>query len=158
MSVISTINYVSRVVTSRKTRQRTTPTPFSVGQAGESGRSSAAGAVSGTSLLGLQEEDGDDPQGNDRTAFNWGDDTLKTLRSVQVALLEGDSVTEALATLEGLCESAPLAASPGLISAIRSIRVRAAIEVAKARRSEGRSMQPESDRNEDGQFPNSKGR
>ncbi len=149
MSVSGITGYVSRAITSSRPRRRTTPAPFSVTQKENTAETPAAGPVNSVSLLGLQEEHDPEPQGNDRTAFAWGNDALKTLRAVQVSLLEGGSPSEALAVLEALCRAVPAAASPGLAAVIRSIRVRAAVEVARGKQSRKNTESPDEGEDDD---------
>ncbi|GEN63461.1 hypothetical protein AOE01nite_16850 [Acetobacter oeni] len=112
-----------------------------------------AGGITGTSLLGLQEESDSDFPHEDKVAFIWGDDTLKTLRAIQLALLEGRSANNILETLETMCRESPPTLNPGLTAAVRAIRVRAAVELAKLHKAEARKTASEHDRRSDEDEP-----
>lgn len=134
MIAIGSTGYTSTIVSGRKTPQRRPLAPFSV-FAPEGKPAPVPVAETGPmNLLLLQEDEGKENARSDRQAEEWGWDILDVLKKVQVALLEGESPTRLLRLLGSMAESAPRAASPALTSAIRAIRVRAAVEAARTGR------------------------
>ncbi|GEN60940.1 hypothetical protein ANI02nite_28240 [Acetobacter nitrogenifigens DSM 23921 = NBRC 105050] len=97
-------------------------------------------------LLALQELEaqGDErvPASRTRADMTWGKDATDALRSLQLALLYDGDVCFAFTSLNRLLERAPPVAEAGLHDVIEEIRVRVAVEAAKAERWAARLRAP----------------
>ena len=106
--------------------------------AGASGAATAASPARGLdALLALQETAAasQDPATRDREARRHGRDLLEELAALQKALLAGGDGAEAadgaLGRLVSLLRSMPAAADPGLDGVLRSVGLRARLELAR---------------------------
>jgi hypothetical protein len=90
----------------------------------------AAGPVDLAAMLSLQ--DVDPPQERDRRARRQGEGLLAALARLQQALLSGAGEGGALAELALLSSQVEIAATPALREAVAAIRLRAAVELARA--------------------------
>ena len=105
--------------------------------AGSSAAAASQPARGLDALLALQETAAavQDPATRDREARRHGRDLLEELAALQKALLVGDGGEEAggraLARLVALLRSMPAAADPGLDGVLRSVGLRARLELAR---------------------------
>ncbi len=118
----------------RATRRSAAGQGFALPQAdaaevAETADTGAAAAVALGGMLFLQEEDG--PEIRDRRARRHGQAMLKELGQLQTALLGGAADGEALRRLSALAGTVPEAADPMLGSLVRSVALRARVELAR---------------------------
>ena len=100
---------------------------------GAGGAAAAASPVRGLdALLALQETAvAQDPAARDREARRHGRDLLEELAALQKALLSGEAGEAALGRLVALLRSMPAAADAGLDGVLRSVGLRARLELAR---------------------------
>ncbi len=90
-------------------------------------RTSAPAGLEG--MLALQEREAD--AARDRGARRHGQSLLRELAALQRALLDGGGDAACLQRLAALGRATPDAADPGLAAIVRSLAVRAAVELAR---------------------------
>ena len=103
--------------------------PAAAAQAGTAGAAESVAASGLEALLGAQEHAVESPR--DRAARRHGQESLKLLRALQLALLTGDPDPAALDRLAAHAGAVPTADDPRLAALQRGIAQRVAVELAR---------------------------
>jgi len=117
-------------ISTERNAGRVTRAGFRLPAAGDASTASPASAPAGLDgMLALQEREAD--AARDRGARRHGQSLLRELAALQRALLGDAGDAACLQRLAALGRATPDAADPGLAAIVRSLAVRAAVELAR---------------------------